>query len=245
MAEVLEAKKPRKTRKKKSKLVLPKVYMNDASGNYPQHVGKPKISYSQFSSWKEDAYREDYIRQYFMGGPYTSNQFAEFGSCCGEYLEKLAVNTDWLSDNDVEILKQLERPENAIYEGEIVIDMGTFVIQGFIDQEWECDKGLNIKDLKTGNADKKVEYYGGDDYQQTTIYSYAREQEGFTINSSSVTLLGRKGNGFANHPLRLSGEIIEIPTPYSKERAEIALQRIREVAHEISEAYQLYLKTNI
>lgn len=223
---------------------LPKIYLNDASGNYPQHVGKNKISYSQYNSFKDPLYKNDYIRQYFLGERSESGIYALFGSACGEYLEKLEVDTNWLSPNDVKVLEKLERPEGATYEGEIVIDRGTYVIQGFIDQEFGVDGKLFIKDLKTGNVNTKVKFYGGPEYQQTTIYSYARVQEGYTIGYSGVMLLGRKGNGEQYGPLKLSGVIEHIETPYSEERAKKALASIDAVVFEISNAYKLFKKLN-
>ena len=226
-------------------VLLPKVYLNDASGNYPQHVGKPKISYSQYQSWISTEYRPDYIRSYFLDGPRTTNIYAEFGSACGTYLESLEVDEAWLTENDVEVLNKVPRPENAIYEGEIVIDRGHYVIQGFIDIEYIGMNGkLNIQDFKTGNADTKAKYYGGDDYQQTTLYCFAREVEGYEIDQSGVVLLGRKGNNVNGNNLRLSGVIKKIPTPYSKERAMRALAHIDVAVFEISNAFKLFEKLN-
>lgn len=224
---------------------LPKNYHNDRSGNFPQHVGKPKISYSQYTSWKDPLYKAGYIRQYFFGIPSESGIYAEFGSAVGEYMETLEVNTKWLTEDDVKVLGRIERPANAIYEGEIVIDREAgYVIQGFIDQEFLTEDGnLTIQDFKTGNTTTKKSFYAGPDYQQTTVYSYAREQQGFNIGYSGVLLIGRKGRGTVNDRLRLSGDLIPIPTPYSKLRAESALASIDKVAKEISDMYEIYLKT--
>ena len=226
-------------------LNLPKIYKNDASGNYPQHVGKCKLSYSQYNSWKDPLYNLDYIRQYFMGEVQEAGIYAKFGSACGEYLEDESIDEAWLSEDDVMTLRKLERPAGSIYEGEIVIDRGWYVIQGFIDQEYMVDDKLFIKDLKTGNINTKVSFYGSDKYQQTTLYAYAREQEGFNIGYSGVMLLGRKGNGEQWGPLRLSGDIKHIETPYSKERAKMALAHIDVAAIEIANAYAVYKKLNV
>lgn len=226
-------------------ILLPKVYLNDASGNYAMHVGKPKISYSQYTSWKDPLYKYDYIRQYFMGEKSEAGIYALFGSACGQYLETEIVDEEWLSEDDVKVLKQLERPENAVYEGEIVIDRGSYVIQGFIDQEFLVDGKLYIIDLKTGNASTKVKFYGSQEYQQTTLYAFARKTEGFEIGYSGVKLLGRKGNGAQYGALRLSGTIDPIATPYSDERARKALAHIDATVHEISDAYKLFKKLNV
>lgn len=227
-----------------NQILLPKVYLNDASGNYAQHVNKPKISYSQYTSWKELIYRQDYITQYFLGKRQEPGIYAQFGSACGGYFEDLTIDSKWLSHCDVKVLERLERPEGATYEGEIVIDRGSYVIQGFIDQEFLVNGKLFIKDLKTGNVDSKVKFYGGPDYQQTTVYSHARKLEGFDIGYSGVMLLGRKGNGTNYGPLRLSGVIEHIETPYSEERAKKALASIDATVFEISNAYKLFKKLN-
>lgn len=227
-------------------LELPKVYeiKADTPEEYHRYAGMPKLSYSQYTSWKEPAYKNDYIRQYFLGEKQEPNVFAQFGSACGQYLENLTVDREWLSDVDVSTLSLIERPENAIYEGEIVIDRGDYVIQGFIDQEYMLDGKLVIRDLKTGNVDNKVAFYGGEHYQQTTLYSYARMLEGFEIGYSGVILLGRRGMGTRQWRLKLSGVIKEIPTPFSVERATKALAHIDAAAHEISNAYKLFKKLN-
>lgn len=222
-------------------IILPKTYKNDSSGRYPEHVGKPKISYSQYTSWKDEKYRDEYIRHYFFGGPRSTNQFAEFGSACGKYFEDQTVDSNWLSEDDVKVLQKLHRPENAKYEVEIVIDMEEYCIQGFIDQEYEED-GLIVNDLKSGNINTKVKFYGGQNYQQTTLYSHARHLEGQQIKYSGVTLLGRKGDGGRWGKLRLSGDIEKIPTPYTNERAQVALKDVTKEVYAISDLYKIYLK---
>lgn len=220
-------------------VILPKVY-DDPFGNYPQHKGKPKISYSQYNSFVDAMYRGSYFGKYFLGVEDEGNIFSDFGGKCGEYWEKLEESD--LSESDIQVLKDtLDRPEDARYEVEVVIDRGSYVIQGFIDQEVpEKPKVLNIFDLKTGNHKDKPAYYGGGEYQQTTLYCYQREKEGNTINYSGVKLLERKGNGSDKYPLKLSGKIKEIPTPYSKERAEEFLQKMDETVLEISKFYKTY-----
>jgi hypothetical protein len=220
-------------------LDLPKVYENEG-GKYPQHIGKPKLSYSAYGSFTEEAYRGEFFANYFLGIRGEGNIFTEYGSKCGEFLEKL--ETSDLSEFDISVLSQITRPENAKYEVEVVVDRGSYVIQGFIDQEYQGENGLVIQDLKTGAIDKKAKDYGGDDYQQTTLYAYQRELEGEKIAYSGVMLVDRKGNGQEKYPLRLTGEIAYIPTPYSKERAETFLNKFDKVAKEIEAYHKIYKK---
>ena len=220
-------------------LDLPKVYENEG-GNYPQHVGKPKLSYSAYNSFCEESYKGEFFANYFLGIRSEGNIFTEYGSKCGEYLEKLEKSD--LSEFDISVLEKIERPENARYEVEVVIDRGSYVIQGFIDQEFKVPDGLVIKDLKTGAIDKKAKDYASEDYQQTTLYAYQRESEGENVVYSGVMLLDRKGNGQEKYPLRLTGEIADIPTPYSKERAEGFLKKFDKVAIQIEEYHKVFKK---
>jgi len=74
------------------------------------------------------------------------------------------------------------------------------------------------------------------------LYAYQRELEGENVVYSGVMLLDRKGNGQEKYPLRLTGEIADIPTPYSKERAENFLKKFDKVAMQIEEYHKVYKK---
>ena len=222
-------------------LDLPKVYENEG-GKYPQHVGKPKLSYSAYNSFNEEAYKGEFFANYFLGKRGEGNIFTEFGGKCGTLFETDTETSD-LSEFDVSVIKGLERPANSLYEVEIVVDRGSYVIQGFIDREYlDTEGNLVIDDLKTGAIDKKAKDYASQDYQQTTLYSFQRELEGEHIAYSGVILLDRKGNGQEKYPLRLTGEIARIPTPYSKKRAETFLKSFDKTAKKIEEYHKVYKK---
>lgn len=232
-----------------SDLILPK-YFDDRNGTYPQHKGKIKLSYSQYNSYNDPEYKLEYYLQYFMGIKLPSGEFADFGSAVGEYIESRGqgeIKQGILSQEDVEILENIVTyPDNCVYEDEVVLDLGDFVLEGYIDRsEYKLANVVDITDFKTLNIDKKSAYYASNDYKQTTIYCYFKEQQGFVIGNSQVVGLGRKGNslnGTGNFKMRLSGESKLIPTPYSKERAEEAIKDIRETAKKISDDYKIYLK---
>jgi hypothetical protein len=222
-------------------LDLPKVYENEG-GKYPQHVGKPKLSYSAYNSFNEEAYKGEFFANYFLGIRGEGNIFTEYGGKCGVLFETDTETSD-LSDFDVETIRSIERPANALYEVEIVVDRGSYVIQGFIDREYlDVEGNLVIDDLKTGAIKTKKAFYGGDEYQQTTLYAYQRELEGEHIAYSGVILLDRKGNGQEKYPLRLTGEIERIPTPFSKDRAETFLKSFDKTAKKIEEYHKIYKK---
>ena len=229
-------------------LILPKRY-EDRNGKYPQHINKPKLSYSQYTSYKDPEYQNDYYVQYFSGINLGGNVFSDFGGYCGTKIEHIALGKEYetpLLENDIKILtEQIDYPENCVYEDEICVDFGDFVAEGYIDRSEYIGDGVKVLDFKTLNIKKKAEFYASEEYGQSTLYCYDREQAGYKILESSVCGLGRKGVSFEgekNYRIRLSGEIIYIPTPYSKERAEKVLNSMREVAKQISDDYKIYLK---
>lgn len=230
-------------------LLLPKQY-KAREARYEKYNGMQKLSYSQVGSFTDPLYKNDYIRQYMFGIPSEGGIFAVYGSQCGEFWETNGkVVGDMLSESDIEVLNKLPMPKKDThyeYPIAVVVDTpeGNLVMEGYVDQLVIEGKDAIVTDLKTGNISKKVDFYGGEDYQQTTLYSYHMETEGYNIRESKVLLASRKGNGFAKYPLRLDGPIIEIPTPYSRERAEKYFEKVRKTAKEISDLYKVYLKIN-
>lgn len=227
------------------KLKLPKVYeiTDRTPEQYKKHKGKPKLSYSAISSFLEDGYRGEFFQTYFLGKRSEGNIFTAYGSLVGAYMELGVDESKELSNFDISVLDKFGRTKNALYEAEIVIDRGSYCIQGFIDEQVEVKpKLLTIKDFKTGAIDKKEAFYASQEYQQTTLYSHQRVLEGFGIDYSGVVLFDRKGNGQEKYPLRLTGEILNIPTPYSTERAEKVLAKFDEVALEIERYFRIFNK---
>ena len=231
-------------------LKLPKIF-EDKFGTHSQHKGKYKLSYSQYSSYKEEEYQNQYYLQYFSGINLPSGEFAEFGSSCGKYIEDFGnkvkpPEAGCLSVTDREILiSEVDYPDNCVYEDEVVVDFGDFVCEGYIDRtQYKDNKEVEIRDYKSLNL-SKPEKYESEEYGQTTLYSVEKERQGYTVVNSEVFGLGRKGSsldGTGNFKMRLSGETKIIPTPYTNERGERVLESIRKVAEQISEDYKIYLK---
>lgn len=228
-------------------IILPKIY-EDRNSKYPEHKGKYKISYSQYTSYKDPEYQNDYYVQYFSKIDVGGNVFSDFGGYCGTKIEHNALGKEYetpLLEEDLKILKEkIDYPDNCQYEDEICIDFGDFVCEGYIDRTWYKEEGVEIRDFKTLNLAKK-EKYESEDYNQTTAYCYQKEVEGNNILNSEVFGLGRKGLSFegkGNYRIRLSGETVIIPTPYSKERAEKFKKEMVETVKKISEEYKVYLK---
>jgi hypothetical protein len=214
--------------------------------------GKPKISYSQFSSYKDPEYRNQYYLQYFSGIDLPSGEFAEFGSSVGQYVEDvgngvLEPRKGCLSEEDIKIiLENTEFPKNSVYEDVIILDCGDFIVEGYADRVIYLEDDLiEVADTKTLNLDKKKNFYASDDYGQTSLYCYKKELDGKKIKKSSVLGYGRKGSslsGTGNFKMRLSGAVEEIETPYTTERGKKIVADITEVVHQISEDYKIFLK---
>lgn len=230
-------------------LDLPSKYEN-RSGNpkFDKHIGRSKLSYSAYGSFNEPAYKGEFFGTYFLKAPRTGTIFTVFGSAVGGFMET-GEEDNYLSEFDKAVLRGIGRPEGAIYEYEIIIDRGDYIIQGFIDRMVVEFDGfadmVDVVDFKTGAIDKKKKDYASEDYQQTTMYSYALEQEGYTINSSGVILADRKGNTLEagnKNVLRLTGDVEYIPTPYSTERAEKFLEKFDKTAKEIEAYWKIYQK---
>lgn len=218
-----------------------------------EKTGKPKLSYSQINAWEN--YKQDYIKQYFMGIKLPSSPYAEFGTNIG-----VARETGDYSMFDIEtreILEQIPRVDGTLYEREILLDMGDFVVQGFIDEFvphttnvvelvpeslYKVTPSYIIIDNKTGGKGKDSEYRSKD-YLQTVIYRMALEQDGIVVSDTQVRFFLRSGSHF-KPPMKLSGEVFIIPIDYNAERVEYAKAKLRRIASEISEMYSAYNRLN-
>ena len=231
---------------KLEQIILPKLY-EDELGNYPQHKGKQKISYSQLNSFKD--YKEGYIQNYFLKRQSESGMFAFFGSLTGDYFSE-GKKDDNLSVADMKVIDTLVKYQSSKYESEIAIDLEPFglkatILQGFSDHEYDKDGVRWVEDLKTGASKAMWEKYGDmNKYFQTRMYAYQRELEGFTIGGCQVNHLDRKGNNLQigdKNCLRLTGQIDYIDTPYKKEDVEEYLRTsVVETCKEISQYFKVY-----
>lgn len=228
-----------------SKFKLPRTFQTN-NPKYVQYNGMPKVSYSQISSWTDPTYRSEYIRNYIVGIPSPGNIWTDFGSAVGTYIESIGTsNPDvhseysrFLSESDRETLSGIDYPEGSVYEDHLVLNVDDlFVIEGYADRVVYDSDLVSVTDFKTGNIQKKSFFYGSDDYMQTQLYAYILSTQGYKIKSCDVWMFGRKGNGSERHPVRLSGEILVIPTPYDQEKVQEYLKKVKKSAREISEYY--------
>lgn len=231
--------------------MLPKIFKN-TTGNpeFDVYNGRFYISYSQLTSYLDETYWMEYYTQYFSGIKSEGNDFSFMGNLVGETIQQIGENrevTTGISREDLEIIKATFNFEgDNKYEDPCIIDFGDFILIGYADKvEYFEDKSVEVLDVKTLNLDKKADYYASKDYRQTTLYSYYFEAKGYKIKDSYVLGFGRRGSslqGQGNFKMRLSGDVVKIPTPYSKERAEEALEYVRETTKKISEDWKIYNK---
>ena len=232
---------------------LPKQYQyieGQSRPEYKKYDGWQKISYSQFTSFKD--YRAGYIQNYFLGNASESGIFAEYGSSCGNYLNPYDTNEyELLSAEDIAVLESLKQnhPKNADFEYEILIDLEPFglektCVQAFTDRQHLTDEGLlDILDYKTLTIKTKKAYYESDEYMQLGLYAFGLEELGFKIGRTSVTGLGRLGNTTEQgnkNVLRLSGEIIEIEKTYDRKKVILAIKEIMKNCNEICEYFSVF-----
>ena len=204
--------------------------------------GRAYISYSQYSKFKSK--KKDYIKSYFLGERFEGNAYTEFGTLVGEALE----NNDFSEFNETEtaLLSKVTRFDE--FEREINWDLGTFVVNGYIDTNDKFPSGIkkndmivdNIVDYKTGAANK-VEVYEADDYDQVTIYAGAVEQDtGHLPSKGWVELIERTGNPFRGEALKLGKEVFVIEQDVSKESVERVRKNLIKVANEIAASYKVF-----
>jgi len=203
------------------------------------HLGKFYISYSTVSSWED--YRTDFIKQKLAGIKLPESVYANFGSWVGTTVELNEVQPNAHGFTGGENISLIPRRENTVYERMILIDMGEFVVIGFIDIFEDLgDNVCNSKDIKTGGAKKEAEYTK-ESYIQLLLYCYALVLEGYTINEMGVWFCRRTGSHI-KPPLNLSTEQFYIPLQYTEERVKYALDKVTRVVEEISEYVTVYNK---
>ena len=232
---------------RKAKIELPSVLTKDSwfyEANKEMcdpHLGKPYISYSSVNSWED--YREDFIKQKFAKIEVPGSVYANFGSYLGEAVEhgKFGENPDGFvgQENFQPFLD--DRPEGAEYEKMILIDMGDYVILGFIDIfSLNEDEAAIVVDLKTGGKGKEKQYES-EDYIQIPLYAKAIEDQGIKIATTGVWFVRREGSHI-KPPLAVSKDQFWIELPYNEERVKYALDKVDRVVKEISSCYKTYKK---
>jgi len=197
------------------------------------HLGKAYISYSTVQSWFE--YREDFIKEKLAKIPQKHGIYKSLGSYIGEAIE----NGEFPEKNPDSFIGQENldfnklRPINGEYEKMILIDMGDWVIIGFIDIYSESEDGCTVFDVKSGGS-KKEDYYKSLEYIQVILYAYAMELMGKIVKKTGVYFIRREGS-HVKPPLKIGAEQFVIPLEYNEDRIKYALDKVKKAVVEISE----------
>lgn len=231
----------------KAKIELPSV-ITENSWFYKEneelckpHLGKPYISYSSVNSWED--YREDFIKQKFAGIEVPGSIYTEFGSYLGSAVEHGEFGENPHGFTGQENFQPFldDRPENGEYEKMILIDMGEYVILGFIDIfSLNEDNEAIVVDLKTGGK-KKEEQYMAPEYVQVILYAKAIEDSGIPVATTGVWFV-RRENSHYNPPLHISKDQFFIDLPFTEERKQYAIDKVDRVVKEISSCYKTFKK---
>lgn len=222
-----------------SKLSKDNWFYEENKGLLDTHLGKFYISYSTVSSWED--YRTDFIKQKLAGIKLPDSIYGSFGSWVGTSVEHGEIQANNYGFTGGENINLIERKEGDEYERMILVDMGEYVIIGFIDIMRELSPLVaDVEDIKTGGA-KKEEEYKKESYIQLILYAYALVLEGYKINKIGVWFCRRTGSHI-KPPLNLSTEQFYIPLDYTGERVKYALAKVERVVSEISEYFTCYEK---
>ncbi len=197
------------------------------------HLGKAYISYSTVQSWFE--YREDFIKEKLAKIPQKHGIYKALGSYIGEAIENGEFpekNPDgFIGQENLDFTKL--RPVNGEYEKMILIDMGDWVIIGFIDIYSETDGVCTVFDVKSGGKAKE-DYYKSPEYIQVILYAYAMELMGKVVKKTGVYFIRREGS-HVKPPLKIGAEQFVIPLEYNTDRVKYALNKVEKAVKEISE----------
>lgn len=212
------------------------------------HLGKPYISYSSINSWED--YREDFIKKKFARIELPESIYAVFGSYVGDAVENQKFGENPHGFTGQENLKPFleSLPKGAEYEKMILIDMGEYVILGFIDifyvetykEDGEEMDVATVIDLKTGGKGKEKQYED-EKYIQVPIYAKAIEDLGIPIASTGVWFVRRTGS-HVNPPCNISEDQFFIELDFNEERVKYAMKKVERVVKEISSAFRTYKK---
>lgn len=238
----------------KSKIILPKtftreVWSKNSNPDYEKYIGLPCISYSQINSFLGDKgfntgllSKYEYIRSYFMGEKYPQGPFAEYGLLVEDYICE-RKGGEAFSASEKERLEKVETL--GVFQTEMVMDMGSFVVLGFLDDRTE--DWTEITDYKNASEKSKEKFFK-DSYIQLQIYSMWILKTQQILPSASVTIVERLGGGevFSKNA---GIECMSVGPNIWKHQVDTSLERLAEVekividtVQDISNLYWVFLK---
>lgn len=181
----------------------------------------------------------EYIAQYFLKAKFEDTGWAQFGHECEDSI--VTKNYSNFTPTEIATLEKVEAYDLTQYE--VRVDFGDFYLKGYIDT---IDNGLTkLKDYKTASANSKEKYYK-DEYVQILYYGMGIKQITGKYPEMVVEIIERNGNAFrgGRNVLTVGNEIWRIEKTLTEDKESELREYIREIANEISEYYQVFLKLN-
>jgi hypothetical protein len=236
---MVDFKKALEKKREVGKILLPRVNAK----------GKPRISYSQLSSWRgktafnkfeerEISGSTGYILEYFLGYKFPDTAmsvYAPFGIKCEDYIcERIESDLDAKEKAILDTIKPL-----GSFQQLVEIDFGDFVVEGFLDDTNE-DRSI-IRDYKTASK-ASAKKYTTNEYFQLDLYALDFYKKTGLIPQLEVVVIERSGSHF-KPPLKVAGTFT-IPRTTSAERLLQVELEVIETVREISNCYKLFLEIN-
>lgn len=242
-------------------MLLPKTYTQKTwvkGGSVPEHeqyIGKPQLSWSQIEKWRNTAKESfnkvdgkiDYIMDYFLNLDTDSPQlkiYGDFGSEVENYICK-REDGDKFCDTQKAVLEKIV--PLGVFQSEIVIDFGEFVVLGYIDDHSPIAKNKIklIRDYKTKSESSKKDLHK-ETKLQLPLYVGALEKKGIKVGGAEYCIIERLGNPYkgGRGELKVGSQIWYEPFKYTSKTIEDAFIIVEQTAKEISEYYQVYQKLN-
>jgi hypothetical protein len=181
------------------------------------------------------------MAKYFFGMDFPDKGWSQFGHEVEGYITAREYSGKF-SETEKTLLNTIE--PLGVYQEEIFIDFGDFVLQGFID-----DRLLNwmkIRDYKTASLSSSKQY-SKKDYQQMNVYAIKAFDEIGEIPEIEICIIERTGNcSFTGgrDVLKVGNNVSYLKLKPTIQELDDLRKDIRVVAKEISDYYEIYLQFN-
>ena len=229
----------------KREVFLPKVY----KGDNEKYKGKPMISWSQIETWNSKSGFNtgmegflEYMLKYFIGASFPDMGWGTFGSevedyiCIREHAEKFNDEEKKVMDTIIPL---------GVFQQEVVIDFGEFVVLGFID---DADKAFElIRDYKTKSESSKKDLHKPEKHQLDIYAMWVRQEFGH-IPKAEYCVIERLGgkecmSGGGRAVLTIGKQIWYEPyKEITDESLALTEALVRRTVYEISSYYRTYTK---
>lgn len=247
-----------------SKIKLPKTYKGDKK----EYQGKPMVSWSQIETWIGKSGfntglkgKYEYMRKYFLGETYPDMGWGTFGNEAEAYITIRDRDPSTISDpRDLENLenarKNFTKEEKAVmekikplgnFQHEAVIDFGSFVLLGYIDDI--SDDFTHIRDYKTKSEGSKRGLTGNKTYQLEVYTLYVKKMLKKEVKKWEYCIIERLGGaecmrGGGRDSLTIGSRIWYEEKQVTEERLKETEELILATVKDISDHYKTFLKYN-